>query len=85
MSQARGLTLCMAVLQSLPTYHMSTTLLVKSILQKIKALVRKFWWQWHNQGNIVHLVAWQTLIKPIQDGGSSLFNMEALNKALLAK
>ena len=60
---------------------MFITLLPKNI----EALIRKLWRQGHNQGNTMHLIAWETLVRLIQDDGLGLFNMEGFNKALIAK
>lgn len=86
MSHACRLTLINSVFASLPVYYMATILLLKNILNKITAIIRKLWWAGVREGhdkNPLCLRAWKDICRPISKGGLGIRDIQAVNKSLI--
>jgi hypothetical protein len=83
---AGKLTLIKSVLSSLPIYQASFLLAPKAILTQISNLIRDFLWQ-GGKGNQrkFHLVNWETVKRPINEGGLQIRDPGHANIALGGK
>ncbi|XP_026434319.1 uncharacterized protein LOC113331891 [Papaver somniferum] len=84
MHQAGRTTMVKAVLNSIPTYQMSTFKMPKKMLKKLDTAQRKFWWGF-KYGNGTNLVAWQNMCISKDHGGLAFRDLEMLNHAPLTK
>ncbi|XP_026450861.1 uncharacterized protein LOC113350986 [Papaver somniferum] len=84
MHQAGRTTMVKAVLNSIPTYKMSTFKMPKNLLRKLDTIQRRFWWGFKsNRGS--NLIAWQNMCLSKDLGGLAFIDLEMLNHALLTK
>lgn len=86
LSRGARLTLLTAVLDSLTIYFMSVFRLPKSILVKLDAIRRAFFWS--NEETCTGakcLVAWKNVCRPKELGGLGIKNLEIQNRCLLMK
>lgn len=85
LSMAGRVTLCKAVLSALPIYTMQSTTLPKSICNEIEIICRKFI-QGSTFGNRrIHLINWNQVCQPLDNGGLGIKHMKSMNEALLMK
>lgn len=63
---------------------MQLNLLPKKISQQINRIQRNFVWGSSSDKKKLHLINWETLTKPKDEGGLGLQKSEVKNKALLA-
>ena len=84
LSQTNRLALIKTVLKVLPCYQMASMLFPKHDILHIERMIRNFKCG-SNLTNVVHLLSWYNLIKPKVPKGLGLKDLEAINKALLAK
>ena len=86
LSQAGREILIKSVLQSIPSYVMSTFLLPDSLLEDIEKMLNSFWWG-HNATNSkgIHWMSWERLSTPKCFGGMGLKNLKAFNMAMIGK
>ncbi|CAN1800109.1 Putative ribonuclease H protein At1g65750 [Linum perenne] len=75
----------MSVLNTLPTYAMQTTLLPEATCQEIDRKIRNFIWGSKNGERKVHLISWENVCKPKDQGGLGLRSAHELNQAFLMK
>lgn len=80
LSQAGKIELIRTVLQGVECFWMSILPLPANIIHDIYSLCRKFVWPTKHPP-----IAWNTLCKPIDDGGMGVKNLVAWNNALIAK
>lgn len=85
LSMAGRFTLAKCVLDAIPFYTMQTSKIPVSLLDVIDRLVRNFVWGHDSNTRQLHLISWETFIKPIDEGGLGLRSMHQLNQAALAK
>lgn len=86
LSHAGRLTLIKSVFSSLPVYYMATILLSKNLLNKITAIIRKFWWTGVREGqdkNPLCLKSWKEICRPLDEGGLEIRDIQAVNKSLI--
>ncbi|CAL1398112.1 unnamed protein product [Linum trigynum] len=83
LSLAGRVTLAMSVLNALPNYTMQTAVIPVSVCDLIDKKIRAFVWG-AEQGKS-HLVTWETICKPKEEGGLGLRSARALNLAYLMK
>uniref|UniRef100_A0A803QKZ2 Reverse transcriptase domain-containing protein n=1 Tax=Cannabis sativa TaxID=3483 RepID=A0A803QKZ2_CANSA len=87
LSLAGRTTLVSSVLQSIPTYFMSTTMIPLSTCEELDRIVAKFWWLGANQkkNKYCALKSWGDLRQPKNCGGLGFRKFHAINFALIAK
>ena len=74
-----------AVAQAIPTYNMGCFLLPQSLCDDIESMMRNFWWGQRQQENKICWVSWKTMCKQKANWDMGFKNLQAFNKALLAK
>ena len=60
-------------------------LLPNQITLNLESIIKKFWWGSNAQTNRIHFLSRDALIQLKSVGGLGLMDLEAFNKALLAK
>ncbi|KAK9995734.1 hypothetical protein SO802_020420 [Lithocarpus litseifolius] len=85
LSQAARGSLIRSVSSSIPSYHMSSLLLPKSICKKLDSINRNFWWGIVEKKHGLFLRSWDSICLPKWAGGIGIRKTEDLNKALVAK
>jgi len=75
-----------SVLNSMPIYQSSMLLAPKAVIRKIEILLKKFIWE-GGKGNEkkIHLVSWEKIQKPREEGGLHMKRLVTQNLALGAK
>ena len=81
LSKGGRLTLLKSTLSSLPTYFLSLFTIPSHVANKIKRLQRDFLWR----DSKTHLVGWDKVCAPLENGGLGIRKLTTLNKALLGK
>ena len=81
MSKGRRLTLLKSTLSSLPTYFLSLFTILSHVANKIERLQRDFLWR----DSKTHLVGWDKVCAPLENGGLGVRKLTTFNKALLRK
>jgi hypothetical protein len=64
LNQSRRLTYIKSVLASIPVYYMSTVLFSKTFVEKINAIIQRFWWagvQDDNPSNPIAFHSWEDI------------------------
>ena len=69
LSLAGRITLCKAVLATIPLYPMQAAAIPKQTCKEIEKLCRRFIWGQKEGKDKIHLVNWKTLCKPKEEGG----------------
>ncbi|CAL1403368.1 unnamed protein product [Linum trigynum] len=85
LSLAGRITLAQSVISSLPAYTMQTTLLPASVCDYIDKKIRAFIWGSTEQGRKVHLIDWETICRPKEEGGLGLRDSTRTNEAYMLK
>lgn len=85
LTQAGRIVLIKLVLQAVPIYFMATTLIPIKIINKLNALVRKFFWGKVDKQRYMALLAWDKITAPIGMGGIGLRDLHQMNKSMLMK
>lgn len=85
LSFAGRVTLAKSVIQSIPVYSMMTNPIPKVCLKEIEKLQKGFIWGDSDAGRRLHLVKWDTLMLPKNQGGLGVRNLNDMNKACLMK
>ncbi|CAN1790226.1 Putative ribonuclease H protein At1g65750 [Linum perenne] len=86
MGTGRGrVTLAIPVLNTLPTYLMQTTLLPVEICNAIDKKIWDFIWGSFNGERKMHMINWETICIPNNQGGLGLRSARELNQAYLMK
>ncbi|CAL1383991.1 unnamed protein product [Linum trigynum] len=85
LSLAGRVTLAISVLNALPNYVMQTSVLPISLCDAIDRKVRAFVWGADEGHYKAHLVKWETICKPKEEGGLGLRSARAVNIAYLMK
>uniref|UniRef100_A0A803NKP6 Reverse transcriptase domain-containing protein n=1 Tax=Cannabis sativa TaxID=3483 RepID=A0A803NKP6_CANSA len=85
--QAGRTTLVSAVLQSIPTYFMATSLVPQTLCEELDKLLAKFWWigPRSDKQRYCGLKGWGSLCQPKCCGGLGFKRFKDMNTALLAK
>ncbi|XP_058088931.1 uncharacterized protein LOC131235665 [Magnolia sinica] len=79
------LTLIKVVLPSMPIYIMSLFKCPKSVLNRLKKLQQDFlWYRSANRSNF-HLLNWNDVCCPLEDGGAGIRDLDLMNITLLGK
>ncbi|CAN1146793.1 Putative ribonuclease H protein At1g65750 [Linum perenne] len=85
LSTAGRVTLAIPVLNTLPTYLMQTTLLPVEICNAIDKKIWDFIWGSFNGERKMHMINWETICIPNNQGGLGLRSARELNQAYLMK
>ena len=84
-SKRGHLTLLKSTLSSLPIYYLSLFPLPVSVAKRIECIQRNFLWEGIGENHKFHLVAWDRVCSPIQQGGLGVKHLVLFNQALLGK
>ncbi|XP_061375716.1 uncharacterized protein LOC133317851 [Gastrolobium bilobum] len=85
LSLAGRVTLASLVLTALPTYSMQTSVLPALICHDLEKHTRSFVWGSSASRRRVHLVNWEKLCSPKEEGGLNLRSLCSFNKAFVMK
>ena len=81
LSKGDRLTLLKSTLSSLPTFFLSLFTIPTHVGNKIEKLQRDFLWV----DSKTHLLGWDKVCTPIDNGGSGIRKLTSFNKTLLGK
>ncbi|WVZ96381.1 LOW QUALITY PROTEIN: hypothetical protein U9M48_042027, partial [Paspalum notatum var. saurae] len=79
------LVLINSVLSSLPMFMLSFFAIPKGVLKKLEYLRSRFFWQNDQHKKKYHLIKWDQVRQPKQQGGLGIIDLEVQNKCLLSK
>ena len=79
------LVLVKSVMSSIPNYVMQGVALPSHLCEKLDKISRDFLWGTTKKKKKMHLVGWNKIIKPKEEGGLGIQATNAKNIALLAK
>lgn len=85
LSFAGRLTLVKSVLMSIPAYVMRTCILPRATCTELDKLCRRFLWNDREDKNRIHLVAWDSICKPVEYGGLGLRKARDNNLVAMGK
>lgn len=85
LSLAGRITLAMSVLMAMPSYIIQTTLPPRGVCDDINKIVRSFIWGDDDTSRKLHLVSWNQICKPREQGGLGVRSVDVSNSASLAK
>ncbi|XP_035551107.1 uncharacterized mitochondrial protein AtMg00310-like [Juglans regia] len=74
-----------AVIQSIPTYHMSVFRLPKRLCKEISSIMTRFWWGYNNNEKKIQWASWEKMGCAKMVGGHGFRKLESFNTTLLAK
>lgn len=86
LNHAGRLTYIKSVLASIPIYYMSTVLFSKTFVEKITAIIRKFWWtgvQEDSHSSPIAFRSWEDICQPKENGGLGVRDLHTVNRSLL--
>lgn len=61
---------------AIPTYSMQTALLPKGVVESIEKMNRRFLWGGNEDKRALHLVNWDSVCKPVAQGGLGIRRMD---------
>ncbi|WVZ50197.1 LOW QUALITY PROTEIN: hypothetical protein U9M48_001474 [Paspalum notatum var. saurae] len=73
------------VLSSLPMFMLSFFAIPKGVLKKLEYLRSRFFWQNDQHKKKYHLIKWDQIRQPKEQGGLGIIDLEVQNKCLLSK
>ncbi|CAL1352198.1 unnamed protein product [Linum trigynum] len=85
LSLASRITLVKSVAASIPVYPMQVELMPKTVCKDLDKINRSFIWGDSEEKRKLHLVGWQTLTLPKDQGGLGIRPSRSVNLAMLAK
>ncbi|CAN1219300.1 Putative ribonuclease H protein At1g65750, partial [Linum perenne] len=85
LSFAGRVSLAISTLNSIPTYVMQTTSLPIAICNIIDRKIRSFIWGSKEGARKIHLVNWESICKPKDQGGLGVRSAKELNQAFIMK
>jgi hypothetical protein len=86
LNHAGRLTYIQLVLSSIPVYYMSTVLFSKSFIEKITAIIRRFWWYGVQEDNPTSPIAfrfWDDICESKENGGVGIRDLYTVNRSLI--
>ena len=87
LSRGGRLVLLKVVLSAIPTYFMAIFRMPAGVLRRLESLMRGFFWHGPRQEGSrgVALVAWETVCRPVSQGGLGVPHLQQANMTLLTK
>ena len=85
LSLAGRVTLAKSALSTIPSYVMQTMKIPIGVCNKIDRICRNFIWGTNENRRKIHLVSWEHICKPKEEGGLGFQTARAMNKAYLMK
>lgn len=85
LSLAGRITLTKSVLNTIPVYYMQTNFLPSSTCEEIDKISRDFIWGFSDEGKGSHLIAWDRICRPKNEGGLGIRKARLMNYSLLMK
>lgn len=85
LNRAGKLCLIKSVVTAIPVYEMQVSWIPQSICNRIDQACRRFLWSSNSDSKGWHLVNWQTITAPRNDGGLGIRDARKANTALLGK
>ncbi|CAN1127408.1 Putative ribonuclease H protein At1g65750 [Linum perenne] len=85
LSLAGRVTLAQAALSAIPAYAMQTTVLPATTCEAIDKRIRNFIWGSTDEERKTHLVSWERICAPKENGGLGLKLSRILNRAYMTK
>ncbi|XP_021717958.1 uncharacterized protein LOC110685744 [Chenopodium quinoa] len=85
LSLAGRITLAKSTLSTMSFYSMQTAKVPRTITENIDRKLRRFIWGGNEDKNKVHILAWDTLQKPKDQGGIGISSAKQANAAFLTK
>ncbi|OVA04070.1 hypothetical protein BVC80_1679g34 [Macleaya cordata] len=85
LTHAKRTILCKATLATISNFNMSTNIFPAQVLDKITRYQRNFWWGHDFSDRKLHYIGWNTISKPIEQGGLNIRDASLVNKAPLGK
>ena len=79
------LTLIQSVLANIPIYGMSLFKMSGAVAEMLERVMRTFFWDNQEDGEVKSLVAWDNVTRSKQKGGLGIKNLKMKNVALLGK
>jgi hypothetical protein len=86
LNHAGRLTYIQLVLSSIPVYYMSMVLFSKSFIEKITAIIRRFWWYGVQEDNPTSPIAfrfWDDICESKENGGVGIRDLYTVNRSLI--
>ncbi|KAL4313838.1 hypothetical protein AHAS_Ahas15G0025100 [Arachis hypogaea] len=85
LSMAGRITLAKAVISPILNYDMMHTQVPKGICKEVERIQRSFIWGDGRESRKVHAISWETICKPIKEGGLGFRKLSKMNEAFLQK
>lgn len=85
LSLAGRISLTQSCLWSLPAYVMHTTPIPQGVCKEIEALCRNFIWGSTTDRRKCHLISWDTICSPKEEGGLGFKTLQVINRAYMIK
>jgi hypothetical protein len=86
LNHAGRLTYIQLVLSSIPVYYMSMVLFSKSFIEKITAIIRRFWWygvQEDDPTSPIAFIFWDDICESKENGGLGIRDLYTVNRSLI--
>lgn len=85
LSFAGRITLAQSSLESIPGYILQAAPIPTAVCDEVEKLCRDFRWGTTTNSRKCHLIAWNTICRPEEEGGLGFRNLRVLNKAYMMK
>ncbi|XP_057810311.1 uncharacterized protein LOC131024792 [Salvia miltiorrhiza] len=85
LSLAGRITLVKAVLQAIPIYQLSFSLMPKTIVRRVNSIFVKFLWGGNGESKSLAWIKWSDLCSKFDEGGLGFRNLEEFNRVLVVK
>jgi hypothetical protein len=85
LSKGGRVTLIKSTLSNMPTYMLSLFPILVDVAKRIEKIQRDFLWGGMNDDSKYHLIEWDKVCTPLDEGGLGIRNIRRFNQALLGK